>query len=213
MASDLWRISDQYRGAPLDPADCDPDPIVQFRAWFQLAHAAGLPKVNAMTLATVDERGRPHARIVLLKDADEHGFVFFTNYDSDKGKQLTASPYAALVIYWDPLDRQVRIEGRVERVTAAESDAYFATRPIGSQLGAIASPQSQPIPTRKLLEDRVAELSAELGDEPPARPANWGGFRVVPDLVELWQGQPSRLHDRVRYRRSGEHWLRERLAP
>ena len=213
MASDLWRISDQYRGAPHDPADCDPDPIAQFRTWFQVAHAAGLPKVNAMTLATVDERGRPCARIVLLKDADEAGFVFFTNYDSNKGKQLTSCPYAALVIYWDPLDRQVRIEGRVERVSAAESDAYFATRPIGSQLGAIASPQSETIPSRKLLEDRVAELAADLGDEPPARPASWGGFRVIPDLVEFWQGQPSRLHDRVRYRRTDGPWILDRLAP
>jgi pyridoxamine 5'-phosphate oxidase len=213
MASDLWRISDQYRGAPLDPADCDPDPIAQFKTWFQVAHSAGLPKVNAMTLATADEHGRPHARIVLLKDADEQGFVFFTNYDSNKSKQLAASPYAALVIYWDPLDRQVRIEGRVERVSDAESDAYFATRPIGSQLGAIASPQSQPIPSRKLLEDRVAELAADLGDSPPIRPANWGGFRVIPDLVEFWQGQPSRLHDRVRYFRQGSAWVRDRLAP
>lgn len=209
----LWKVGEQYEGTPLDPADCDPDPFVEVRRWLALAVNGGLTTPNVMTLATVDERGRPHARIVLLKDADEHGFVFFSNYDSDKGKQLAASPYAALVIYWDPLDRQVRIEGRVERVSAAESDAYFASRPIGSQLGAIASPQSQPIASRKLLEDRVAELSAELGDEPPARPANWGGFRVVPDLVELWQGQPSRLHDRVRYRRTGEHWLRERLAP
>jgi pyridoxamine 5'-phosphate oxidase len=214
MASDLWRISDQYRGAPLDPADCDPDPIVQFRAWFQVAHAANLPKVNAMTLATVDERGRPHARIVLLKEVDARGFVFFTNYDSDKGRQLAATPYAALVIYWDPLDRQVRVEGRVERVTAEESDAYFASRPLGSQLGAIASPQSQPIASRQVLEDRVAALQATLGaDVAPPRPEHWGGFRIVPDLVELWQGQPSRLHDRVRYVMTPDGWVRERLAP
>jgi pyridoxamine 5'-phosphate oxidase len=215
MASDLWRISDQYRGAPLDPAECDPDPIVQFRAWFQVAHAAGVPKVNAMTLATVDEHGRPHARIVLLKDADAHGFVFFTNYDSAKGRQLAATPYAALVIYWEPLDRQVRVEGRVERVTAEESDAYFASRPLGSQLGAIASPQSQPIASRQVLEDRVAALQATLGVDapPPPRPDHWGGFRIVPDLVEFWQGQPSRLHDRVRYVTTPDGWVRERLAP
>lgn len=209
----LWRLGDQYAGVPLDPADCDPDPITEFRAWFAVAVGAGIPTVNAMTLATVDERGRPAARVVLLKEVDDRGFVFFTNYDSRKGLELAANPFAALVMFWEPLHRQVRIEGAVERITAGESDAYFASRPRASQLGAIVSPQSQPIPTRAMLAERVTQLMQELGDGEPARPATWGGFRVVPDLVELWQGQPSRLHDRVRYRRMAEGWVRDRLAP
>ncbi len=214
MAKDLlWRLGDQYAGAPLDPDDCDPDPISEFRKWFKLAVSAQLPTVNAMTLATVDERGRPAARIVLLKEVDDRGFVFFTNYDSRKGADLAAHPFAALVAFWEPLHRQVRIEGSVERITADESDAYFSSRPRGSQLGAIASPQSRPIATRRLLEERVAALSHQLGDSEPRRPAYWGGFRVLPDMVELWQGQPSRLHDRVRYRRTDGSWVRDRLAP
>lgn len=213
MTKDLWRLREDYVGAPLDPADCDPDPIAAFRAWFATAAAAGLPDVNAMTLATVDERGRPAARIVLLKEVDDRGFVFFTNYDSRKGRDLLAHPFAALVLFWEPLHRQVRIEGSVERVSAEESDAYFASRPRGSQLGAIASPQSQPIATRGLLEERVAALSMTLGDAPPPRPPHWGGYRVIPDMIELWQGQSSRLHDRVCYRRSADAWTRERLAP
>lgn len=214
MAKDLiWRLGDEYAGVPLDPIDCDADPIVEFRAWFDAAVAAQIPSVNAMTLATVDENGRPSARIVLLKEIDDRGLVFFTNYESRKGKHLAAHPYAALVIFWEPMHRQVRVEGSVERITGAESDAYFATRPRGSQLGAIASPQSQPITSRAILEDRVAALSATLGDAAPPRPEHWGGYRVIPELVEFWQGQPSRLHDRVRYTRGTGTWLRDRLAP
>jgi pyridoxamine 5'-phosphate oxidase len=209
----LWRLGDQYAGVPLDPSGCDPDPIVEFRKWFQDAMVAELPTVNAMTLATVDELGRPSARIVLLKEVDDRGFVFFTNYDSRKGRELAANPAAALVMFWEPMHRQVRIEGTVERITDEESDAYFGERPRGSQLGAIASPQSQPITTRAVLEDKVAALTHELGDAAPRRPAYWGGFRVVPEMVELWQGQPSRLHDRVRYRRTADGWVRDRLAP
>ncbi len=207
--ANLWQHGAQYAGAALDPAACDPDPIVEVRRWFDQAVAANLPTVNAMTLATVDERGRPAARIVLLKELDARGFVFFTNYDSKKGHDLAAHPHAALVLYWEPMHRQVRVEGRVERVTAAESDAYFASRPRGSQLGAIASPQSQPIAARAVIEERIAQL----GDGPVARPAHWGGYRVIPETVELWQGQPSRLHDRVQYTRDGAAWVRERLAP
>ena len=209
----LWRLGDQYGGGPLDPDACDADPIVEVRRWMQEAVAAQLPTPNAMTLATVDEHGRPAARIVLLKEIDDRGFTFYTNYQSRKGDDLTAHPFAALVLYWDALHRQIRIEGAVEKVTPEESDAYFASRPRGSQLGAIASPQSRPIPTRAHLEERVRELDQEIGAREPARPAHWGGYRVVPEMIELWQGQPSRLHDRVRYRKSADGWVRDRLAP
>jgi pyridoxamine 5'-phosphate oxidase len=209
----LWRLGDQYAGVPLDPAECDPDPITEFRAWFAVAVGAQIPTVNAMTLSTVDERGRPAARIVLLKEVDDRGFVFFTNYDSRKGREIDTHPYAALVLFWESLHRQVRIEGTVEKLEPEESDAYFASRPRASQLGAIASPQSQPIATRAVIEERIARLATQLGDTEPMRPANWGGYRVVPDLLELWQGQPSRLHDRVRYRRTPDGWVRDRLAP
>jgi pyridoxamine 5'-phosphate oxidase len=213
MAQDLWRLGQQYQGASLDPADCDPDPIREVAKWMQLAVSASLPTPNAMTLATVDERGRPAARIVLLKEIDPRGFTFFTNYQSRKGRDLLAHPYAALVLYWEPLHRQIRIEGAVERVTPEESDAYFSSRPRGSQLGAIASPQSQPIETRAALATQIEQLEQQLGEAPAQRPAYWGGYRVVPDTVELWQGQPSRLHDRVRYRLVDGAWLRDRLAP
>jgi pyridoxamine 5'-phosphate oxidase len=213
MTKDLWRLGAQYAGAPLDPADCDPDPIAQFRRWFQHAIDAQLPTVNAVTLGTIDERGRPAARIVLLKDVDERGFVFFTNYDSRKAQDLAAHPFAALVAFWEPLHRQVRIEGEIEKVEPEVSDAYFASRPRGSQIGAIASPQSRPIASREVLEDRFAATERSIGVAEPARPAHWGGYRLVPDMIELWQGQPSRLHDRVRYRREPGGWVRDRLAP
>lgn len=204
----------QYAGALLDPSTVADDPLVQFRRWFADAEAAaGIGMANAMTLATVGPDGRPSARMVLLKDVDATGFVFYTNYDSRKGVELGAQPVAALLFYWEPLHRQVRVEGRVERVTAEESDAYFATRARGSQLGAIASPQSHVIADRAVLERKVAELDAVLGDSPVPRPDNWGGFRLVPDVVELWQGQPNRLHDRVRYRWHDGRWVTERLAP
>jgi pyridoxamine 5'-phosphate oxidase len=197
MTQDLWRLGEQYAGTPFGPEDCDPDPFVQFRRWFDAAAAAQLPTVNAMTLATVDERG----------------FVFFTNYESRKGADLAAHPFAALVVFWEPLHRQIRIEGAIEKIDAAGGDAYFATRPRGSQIGAIASPQSRPIASRAELEQRVAEVERAVGDDAPRRPAHWGGYRVVPDMVELWQGRVSRLHDRVRYRRDGERWILDRLAP
>jgi pyridoxamine 5'-phosphate oxidase len=213
MAKDLWKVGEQYDGSPLDPADCDPDPFVEVRRWLAFAIDGGLPTANAMTLATVDERDRPAARMVLLKDIDDRGFVFYTSFDSRKARDLSAHPSAALVLYWEPLHRQIRIEGSVERISSAESDAYFATRPRGSQLGAIASPQSEVLPNREVLERKVAALSSQYGEGPIPRPLNWGGYRVVPDMIELWQGQPSRLHDRVRYRISGGVWIRERLAP
>ena len=212
MAKELWRIGDDYAGDPLDPADCDPDPLVEVARWMQTAVDAKLSTPNAMTLATVDEHGRPAARIVLLKEIDARGFVFFTNYDSRKGRDLASHPWAALVLFWQPLHRQIRVEGAIERIAAQESDAYFATRPHGSQLGAIASPQSQPIPDRAVLETRIAELAA-AHDQHLARPTYWGGYRVLPEMIELWQGQPSRLHDRVRYRLATGSWQRDRLAP
>ncbi len=214
MSKDLLgRLGEQYQGAAIDPTSCDPDPLVEVGRWLKVAADAQLPQLNAMTLGTVDGRGRPAARIVLLKELDDRGFVFFTSYDSRKADDLTGHPHAALVLFWEPLHRQIRIEGAVERVDAATSDAYFATRPRGSQLGAIASPQSRPIGSRAELEALVAQTSAAIGDAVPTRPATWGGYRVVPDMVELWQGQPSRLHDRVRYRRVEDAWIRDRLAP
>jgi len=168
-----------------------------------------------MTVATIDERGRPAARVVLLKEVDEHGFVFYTNYDSRKGHDLAAHPSAALVMWWEPLHRQIRIEGAIEKVDAEMSDVYFASRPRGSQIGAIASPQSQVIESRTALEAMVAKVERTHGDAAPPRPSYWGGYRVVPDAIELWQGQQSRLHDRVVYRRTAldSAWIRERLAP
>src|SRR3954471_10104000 len=166
MTKDLWRLGEQYAGAPLDSADFAAALFVEIRRWMHVAVAAELPTVNAMTLATIDDRGRPAARIVLLKDVDDRGFVFFTNYDSRKGHDLASHPFAALVLFWEPMHRQVRVEGAIEKVTAEESDAYFASRPRGSQLGAIASPQSQPIATRAILEDRISALEATLGAAP-----------------------------------------------
>lgn len=213
MSERLWHLGAQYHGDALDPDRCPADPFALFRTWFADAERAAADKVNAMTLATVDADGRPSARVVLLKELDDRGFVFYTNYASRKGTAVAARPLAALVFYWSPLDRQVRVEGAVEQVSAAESDAYFAVRPRGSRIAAIASAQSRPLASRAELEARVAAIEAELGDAEPPRPADWGGYRVVPDAVEFWQGQPSRLHDRVVYRREGDAWTRGRLAP
>src|SRR4051812_21225906 len=163
MTKDLWRLGAQYEGTLLDPAACDPDPLVEFRRWFQRAVDARIPMVNAMTLATVDERGRPAARVVLLKEVDDRGFVFFTNYDSRKAHDLAAHPFAALVLFWEPLHRQVRIEGAIEKIAPEASDAYFASRPRGSQIGAIASPQSRPIASREVLVQWVAEAEQAIG--------------------------------------------------
>lgn len=213
MSGKLWDRGEQYAGDRLDVDGVDPDPLAQFRAWFAAAEARGVSKVNAMTLATADASGRPSARIVLLKELDDRGFVFFTNYESHKGGDLAANPRAALVFFWDALERQVRVEGTVERLDAASSDAYFGARPRGSQLGAIASPQSRPLPDRETLEAAVTQLDTELAGAAPARPSYWGGYRVLPERIEYWQGQPSRLHDRVVYVRTPDGWTRARLAP
>jgi pyridoxamine 5'-phosphate oxidase len=213
MSQKLWHHGEQYAGETIDPSTCPADPLELFAAWFDAAEAAKLPNVNAMTLATVGDGGRPAARIVLLKELDERGFVFFTSYESRKARELEASGRAALLFYWQPFDRQIRIEGAVERLEAERSDAYFATRPLGSRIGAIASPQSQPLASRAELEARVAAVTESLAGADPARPASWGGYRVVPDTLEFWQGQPSRLHDRVLYARNASGWVKSRLAP
>lgn len=204
----------EYAKAALDEASVAHDPFDQFRRWFDDAEAAELPEPHAMTLATADAEGKPSARIVLLKGIDRESFVFYTSYGSRKGRELEANPHAALVFYWDALERQVRVTGRVERLDAVASWEYFRTRPIGSRIGAWASHQSELLAERADLERRVEELTREFdGKEIPMPPA-WGGYRVIPDEIEFWQGRPSRLHDRITFRRDGPTaWQRGRLSP
>ena len=197
----------------LDGAGVDPHPIAQFERWFGEAVAAGVVEPNAMVVATVDDDGAPSARHVLLKGVDERGFVFFTNYDSDKAHQLVADPRCALVFRWHALNRQVRVRGTARHLPDEESDDYFRTRPRGSQLGAWASPQSQVLASRAELEDRLAEVEARFAGRDVPRPSHWGGILVSPVSLELWQGRPDRLHDRLRYRLDGSQWRIERLAP
>ena len=209
----LARLREEYTRAGLGESDVDPNPIEQFRGWFGEALAADLHEPNAMTLATATPDGRPSARVVLLKGFDERGFVFYTNYEGRKARELEINPHCALVFYWGELERQVRVEGRVSRVPDEESDAYFAERPRGSQLGAWASEQSRPVRDRGALEERLRELEGEYEGREVPRPPFWGGYRVEPETMEFWQGRENRLHDRLRYRRAGELWRRERLQP
>ena len=209
----LADIRTDYTRASLSEADTDPDPIVQFKQWFEQALAAQVREPNAMGVSTVAADGRPSSRILLIKDVDQRGFTWFTNYDSRKGEQLAGNPHAALLFHWLELERQVRIEGRVERVAAVESDAYFDSRPLGSRLSAIASAQSRPVADRSELESQYTRVAAACGDH-PRRPAHWGGYRLIPDYIEFWQGRASRLHDRISYRREENgQWTRVRLQP
>ena len=201
------------RVGELRRADLDPDPLLQFRRWFDEADSAGVRAPQAMALATATSRGAPSLRMVLLKGADERGFAFYTGYASRKAFELDANPRAALLFYWDPLGRQVRIEGSVERVAEQESDAYFATRPRGAQLAATASRQSSVLENREEIDRRVAELGRDYTAREVPRPEHWGGYRLVPDTYEFWQHRDDRLHDRLRYRRADGSWTIERLSP
>lgn len=210
--TDLAALRKSYERAELDEQASLADPFAQFSLWLQQAIEAQLPEPNAMTLATVGADGRPSTRIVLIKGCDARGIVWYTNYESRKGRELAGHPFAALQFHWVELERTVRVEGRVERVSDEESDAYFNSRPLDSRLGAWASPQSQVIGSRAVLVANAAKAAARFGLKPP-RPPHWGGFRLVPDTYEFWQGRKSRLHDRLRYRLEAGQWVRERLAP
>lgn len=209
---DIAAIREDYQRHELRRTDLAPDPLAQFRLWLDQAFAAALPEPTAMTLATAGEDGQPDARTVLLKGCDADGLRFFTNYGSAKGRQLAENPRAALLFFWPQLQRQVRVTGRVEKTTREESEAYFASRPLASRLGALASPQSETLASREVLEAEWAALAERYGEDVPC-PENWGGFRVIPESWEFWQGRRSRLHDRFRYRRADGAWILERLAP
>ena len=209
----LAEMREHYTRGGLSEAEAGRDPFALFRTWFDAAVMAQLFEPNALILATVGEGGKPSARAVLLKALDQQGFTSFTNYDSRKGIEFAANPHAAICFLWHPLERQVRIEGVVEKVTAKESDDYFAVRPLGSRLGAWASRQSNVIPNREYLENQHAELMAKYPDGNIPRPEFWGGYRLLPDVFEFWQGRPSRLHDRIRFRKAGAGWIKERLSP
>jgi len=212
IAKDIANLRKSYGQSELDETASASVPLQQFDAWLREAIASQLPEPNAMTLATVGAGGRPSTRVVLIKGYDERGIVWYTNYESRKGRELAANPQAALQFHWVELERVVRIEGRVEFASAEESDAYYATRPLDSRWGAWASPQSQVIGSRAVLVANAAKAAARHGLHPP-RPPHWGGYRLVPDTWEFWQGRKSRLHDRLRYRLDGGAWVRERLAP
>ncbi|MDP9454252.1 MAG: pyridoxamine 5'-phosphate oxidase [Actinobacteria bacterium] len=210
---DLQSLRKEYTRAGLREADLAAEPAEQFRRWFDEALGAGLHEPNAMTVATASPDGRPSARVVLLKGFDERGFVFYTNYEGRKGRELAENPHCALVFYWGELERQVRIEGRASRVPGEESDAYYGSRPRGSRLGAWASAQSREIESREALEERLGSLKREHEDREVPRPPFWGGYRVEPEVVEFWQGRENRLHDRLVYRSAPGGWEVVRLQP
>ncbi len=211
--SSIADIRTSYQKKTLDEKDVVDDPIAQFQTWWDEAIASNAAEVNAMTLATSTKDGKPSARTVLLKGIHKNGFVFFTNYESKKGIEIAGNPHVALLFFWKELERQVRIEGRIEKIDAAESDEYFASRPIESRIGAWTSPQSQVIPDRQFLEDKEKAIETEFRNKEIPRPQNWGGYVVIPEMMEYWQGRPGRLHDRILYTLDGTGWKKERLAP
>ncbi len=206
-------IRQDYMLAALDEATAGDDPLLFFNRWFKEAEAAQITEINAMTLATASLNNTPHARIVLLKGLDDRGFVFFTNYDSDKGAEIAANPQVSLLFFWKELERQVRIEGTIEKVPQADSDSYFQSRPAGSRLGAWASPQSREIPHRNILDTNYSRYEQEFSGIDIPRPAHWGGYVVIPNRIEFWQGRSSRMHDRILFAKNNGGWGRSRLAP
>jgi pyridoxamine 5'-phosphate oxidase len=213
MQPDIASIRIDYKQHTLNEQDLAPNPFDQFTHWWNQAVNSQIEEVNAMTLATASKEGIPAARIVLLKGYDERSFVFFTNYQSHKGEELLANPHAALVFFWKELERQIRIVGRVEKVAEKESDDYFHSRPVGSRIGAWASPQSSVIAGREVIEENASKYTTEFEGKDIPRPAHWGGYRVVPTQIEFWQGRRSRLHDRFLYTKQGQDWQIQRLAP
>lgn len=213
MDKNVADLRKDYTLQSLSESDINPNPVIQFKKWFDQANSAQLPEPNAMTLATARPDGQPSARMVLLKDFDHRGFVFFTNYNSNKGQELAANPQAALVFWWAELERQVRIVGTVEKISPQQSDSYFEMRPPNSRLGAWASNQSEVIVGREILEQQLQEFQSKYENQEIPRPPHWGGYRVIPTAIEFWQGRPSRLHDRLLYTRRGNHWEIQRLSP
>lgn len=209
----IAHIRKDYQLASLSEHEVANDPFTQFGTWFEQAMKAEVPELNAMSLSTVNAEGRPSSRIVLIKDFDQRGFTWFTNYDSKKGHDLADNPQAALLFFWSALERQVRIEGRIEKISAEENDTYFHSRPLGSRQSALASAQSQEIASRAELEQKLSEVVEQFGEQPP-RPEHWGGYRLIPDMLEFWQGRSSRLHDRIVYRKQEDgSWKTVRLQP